>query len=292
MGTIRSLAKQHNTKQYNKIIEKYKINILKQKKLQFNNDDCNILNFREEFNHKSYNSYHSFEKEIFYKLSSVCAYIITIGKLLIKTRKMNEIDIDKINTILPLILIKEKQLNFKKYIIQNNFLCYLETDYILGEHTNIQIFNLFTGYKGTIMEPSDQQGKILHAILDIVKNVYCSNEDMETNQKLYDYFLKWFSNIIKTPYNNETGITLVGKQGCGKGRFLSIFSLILDDYYYYAESILGITQKFNDFIEGKQLIAVDETESAKKEMKRNFNNLKNKITGETIDIEIKHGKKT
>lgn len=29
----------------------------------------------------------------------------------------------------------------------------------------------------------------------------------------------------------------------------------------------------------------------KKEMKRNFNNLKNKITGETIDIEIKHGKK-
>ena len=138
-----------------------------------------------------------------------------------------------------------------------------------------RLFNLFTGYKATMLPEYDL--KIIQPVLDHLKMVICSGD-----QALYDNIMSWFAHILERP-GEKTGAFLFlysEKHGTGKN---SIFKFIADHVIgarltNEVQGMKPLTGKFNDALMGRKLIVIDETRSEGAMSKTNFDTFKSIVS--------------
>lgn len=245
-----------------------------------------ILDFKEEFNGKKYDTAKELKDDTTKKLMSVCAYIIDLDCFVIKSNG-NLKTIKRVNNCLPKILLKDsndakKEYNLQKAIIENTLLNYNSVDYILNDYKNERIFNIWKGYDADIIADVDQE--VIDVTLDLLLNVFCNGD-----RNLLRYVLTWFSNLVSTPEMNKVALVIVSeKQGTGKGTFLEFMSKILGSHCCKSISGIGqVTQKHNTCLEGRRLVIMNEVASTREEFRSNFDKLKAIITDLVIEIEPK-----
>lgn len=171
------------------------------------------------------------------------------------------------------IILDNKQL----FHIFNNFKCNFDYTY-----KNKQCFYMSRRFKAKQLETYDLS--IIQELLDFIKEIYCNNED-----KLYDYFMKWLSFIVKYPnIKSNKGIVLYSKeQGCGKGTFTNFLCEYIFGQYNTipnAQGLKSILGNNNYHMLGKKFINVNELSSIKDEFRNNFDALKSLITDKDIQI--------
>jgi hypothetical protein len=154
----------------------------------------------------------------------------------------------------------------KKWLKDNNMLCYNQTDFIplncaKPENNNIELFNLFQGYNEKINSKYNKEDevKILKPFEDLGLQL------CEGNEKYYDYLLHYMANIIQNP-TKKIGkcIILLGAQGTGKGVFLSGFSNVINKQHYYeTEKPDEIFGKHSELFLNKLVVTLNESEYSK-----------------------------
>jgi len=102
--------------------------------------------------------------------------------------------------------------------------------------------------------------------------------------------MSWLANLVQSPRDKPgSALVLVSKQGAGKGRVIDF----LTDYVFNdktCKTLQGmekLTSRFNSHLSGLLLAGVDELASARDSFRNNFDELKGRITGNTIGIERK-----
>jgi phage/plasmid-associated DNA primase len=144
------------------------------------------------------------------------------------------------------------------------------------------VFSFFRGYE--FKELPEYDIDIIQPFLNFVEEIIC-----DSNKDLYEYFINWFASIIKIPdCKLETAIQLIGEHGIGKNFLTNVLCKLLGRYA--EENICDIehvTGTFNDIIENKKLIVLNEISSVEDKY-RNNNKLKSMTTEKTITINKKY----
>ncbi len=245
-----------------------------------------ILELKEEFNNRRYESYNELKNDITQKLMSVCAYIIELECFVIKSNGKMKM-IKTVKNCLPKVLLKggegkKVECNLQKFIIENTLFNYNSVDYILNDYKHSRIFNIWKGYNADIVTEVDQE--VIDVTIDFLLNVFCDGD-----KKLLRYVLTWFSNLVSTQDINKIALVIISEQqGTGKGTFLEFMAKILGSHCFKAVTGIGpITQKHNDVIVGMRLIVMNEAASTRDEFRSNFDKMKPNITDPILDIEPK-----
>ncbi len=144
--------------------------------------------------------------------------------------------------------------------------------------------NIWKGYK--YQNTGDYNHENINHFLQHIKNIICNGDE-----KLSEYVLNWFSQIIQTPHQ-KTKVGLVWRseaEGVGKNIILDLIKKIIGSEYYYSTSNLEhLIGNFNADAEAKILINMNEClwgGDKKKEGR-----LKEFITEETLTINQKQVK--
>lgn len=271
---IRNIIAKYSDYEYEKVIS-----------FNFKNK-YDILDLKEEFNGRKYDTIKELKDEITKKLMSVCAYIIELECFVIKSNG-NLKTIKNVKNCLPKILLKGGEgkmveCNLQKYIIENTLFNYNSIDYILNDYRNSRIFNIWKGYNADIVEEINQE--VIDVTLDLLLNVFCNGD-----HQMLKYVLTWFSNIVSSSDINKVALVIVSeKQGTGKGTLLEFMAKILGSHCFKAVSGIGpLTQKHNTILEGVRLLIMNEAASTREEFRSNFDKLKSIITDPIINIEPK-----
>lgn len=151
------------------------------------------------------------------------------------------------------------------------------------------VLNMWRGFEAQKCDQNDSDG--LKMILNHIRTCWAND-----NEEVYDYIIQWFAHIVQEPhkktrkcivlYSHETQI--------GKGILLQFITEYLfgDSICEKLEQIKDLTSKFNDFLNGKLLIWVDEISSEKAIWKTSWDTLKSLISENKISIEKKyHGRR-
>lgn len=142
--------------------------------------------------------------------------------------------------------------------------------------------NLFTGFAADKLTPRPI------VLIDIIINhinILC-----EDNPIYAEYVLNFLAHIIQRPAElTRTALVFKGAQGAGKGIFFNWFGkhIIGSKYYYMTADPANITV-YNDHLNGKILINLDEARAA--DTYAAASQLKNKITEPTITLQNKYVK--
>jgi hypothetical protein len=113
-----------------------------------------------------------------------------------------------------------------------------------------------------------------------VRNIICSGEEAH-----YIYVRKWLARLIQFPWLIDTSLVLRGKQGTGKGIFVSAIGKLFGPYYAPLASIEKIIGRFNAHLKNALLIYADEAIWDGRKGQEGL--LKSLITEKTIFIEAK-----
>ena len=113
------------------------------------------------------------------------------------------------------------------------------------------------------------------------------------NYEVCEYVLNWIAKIIQEPrYKTEVALIIKGKHGSGKNTFFTnIIAHLLGNYAIANMTDMNnVIGPFNNMIEFKKLIVVNEAKASDDPMRKYLDNdrLKTTITDETIDINEKH----
>lgn len=117
-------------------------------------------------------------------------------------------------------------------------------------------------------------------------NVICGQ-----NEEIMKYLLAWMARIVQDPGGKRPGVAIVirGKEGTGKGTFMTYFGKIFGPHYLQITNQNQLTGRFNTCIQDKVLIFCDEGFFAGDKSAEGV--LKGLITEDTNNIEPK-GKDT
>jgi hypothetical protein len=137
--------------------------------------------------------------------------------------------------------------------------------------------NLFNGWGCEAIE--GDCSKIKQHILDVLA---------DGQQGLYEYIMAWFADLFQNPMNRQvTMLGFTGDPGAGKSfLFDHLFNPLLEGYTLTAENFELITGNFNDSIECKLLIQLEEAVWGGS--KANANALKLLITSTNITVNKKY----
>ncbi len=119
-------------------------------------------------------------------------------------------------------------------------------------------------------------------IMSHVRDILCDEK-----AKTYSYLRRWLACKVVTPWNKiQTLVSFYGKEGCGKGIFLSRYTDVFGNHGYICHDMMDILGKFNSILEDKVLCWIDEAVSPKsgKEVAK----LKVSITEEETRSEAKY----
>jgi hypothetical protein len=103
-------------------------------------------------------------------------------------------------------------------------------------------------------------------ILEHKKDILCSN-----NEESYNYLLPWMACKLINPWNKiHTLVSFYGKEGCGKGIFLSKYCHLFGRHGWVCHDMQDIIGRFNEILEDKILVWIDEgiSPQSKKEISR------------------------
>ena len=144
------------------------------------------------------------------------------------------------------------------------------------------ILNLFTGFAADKL--ADTQYVDIEIIL---KHITLLCED----NKIYaEYVINFLAHLVQRPAElTRTALVFKGSQGAGKGLFFNWFAkkIIGQQYYYSTADPLNITL-YNEHLNGKLLINLDEARAA--DTYASSSQLKNKITEPRITLTNKYVK--
>ena len=116
--------------------------------------------------------------------------------------------------------------------------------------------NIFTGFRYNFNENFEVDMTMIEPWLTHIKEVWAKN-----NEKLFQYILNWFANIVRDPAS-KPGIALVvkGVQGSGKSLFCNFFGewVIGGAYFAQTNESSQLVGKFNSLTENKLFIVCDE----------------------------------
>jgi putative DNA primase/helicase len=149
------------------------------------------------------------------------------------------------------------------------------------EKTELNAFNLWSGFKSQPIQNINLIRPILHHIREIWANGITER---------YNYIINWLANIIQKPWEkNGTVLVFIGAQGCGKNILCNFLmnDLIGKRYSTTIKNLNKITQRFNSLLEHKILITLDEVSNIEKNYHKTFDLLKNLITENTQQLERK-----
>lgn len=137
--------------------------------------------------------------------------------------------------------------------------------------------NLFTGFEYDDVKPSKINTDIIYKLMKHVLK----------DERQFNYVLDWMAWIIQN--RKKTLICLIlysNNHGVGKNAITSLFQKLLGSKYCCTlDTIEHLTKNFNGFMENKILCVGDEIICKNRDF---YNNLKNAITRETINIEKKN----
>ena len=164
---------------------------------------------------------------------------------------------------------------------------YDRLDFLPMQTAPKNVYNLFNGYKAEAIKQSDESLKLEDSlIIKHIKDIIC-NGDIN----VYNYFMSFMANMIQHPYKkSNVSLILKSLQGCGKDTILEYFGnhILGAEYYLNEDSIDLIFGRFNDAIDKKILIVINEASG--KDTFQMVDKLKNRITKPINMIESK-GKK-
>jgi hypothetical protein len=142
-------------------------------------------------------------------------------------------------------------------------------------------------------QPSEFEQRQLEVVTEvppIVKRVILHALGGDDQLEMYDYFLNWCSVKVKLKVCNETSIFIQGVPGTGKGL---IFNYLMRPMLGVSNTVVKrmeeMDSQFNGFLEGKQLLFVDEGEMSSFAREAILaQNFKNYITEPVISVRHMH----
>jgi hypothetical protein len=152
-------------------------------------------------------------------------------------------------------------------------------------------FNMFRGFKATLLDKDKINKSLIEPILKHIGIVLCKS-DIEN----YKYIMSYFHRIFKYP-SRKTQIIMVFKsaQGAGKGFIFNKFigDLVFGDLLYRFNTGLDfINERFNMDQAGSLLTICEEISTADDSYKSTFDKLKSMCCDEYGNYELKFGAKT
>lgn len=125
---------------------------------------------------------------------------------------------------------------------------YASLEFLPGGGCPDGVYNLF---KGFAVEPVEGDCGLY---LNHIKEVICNGESI-----LYDYVIKWMAHAIQKP-EELPGVALVlrGKQGTGKGQFVSYFGKLFGGHYKHLISMEHFLGRFSGHLKDALLMFADE----------------------------------
>ncbi|KAA6368808.1 MAG: hypothetical protein EZS28_035665 [Streblomastix strix] len=141
------------------------------------------------------------------------------------------------------------------------------------------VFSIFQGWKHKQLEEFSIESIQLY--LDLIKEVIAANDN-----NIYEYILNWISFILQHPgIKTRVAIVIRGVQGTGKNTFTHILCDLMAGYSTKnITDIEEITGNFNDVIEKKSLIVLNELKNFTEQRALNSNALKSIITDDVQRI--------
>lgn len=151
-------------------------------------------------------------------------------------------------------------------------------------------YNMFQGFEiekvesNIIMENGLNSVEVFKELIDHI--CFEKNNTFEENKKSSDYLLKWIAHMIQMPgEKNGVYVVIHGQQGSGKGTLYSFLEGLINNYAFQTSNSDHVFGRFNDVIQNKILINLDEALS--KKLFEDDGKLKNLVTEKTINIETK-----
>lgn len=180
---------------------------------------------------------------------------------------------------------KPKELTFVKYMAYaaGGLRRYKSIGFAPGS-TDRDIFNLFTGYKATLLSSYDMS-VIKRPCLHLL-NVICNGDEGN-----YEYLMRWLAFVLQHP-DRRTGVVPLlcsEVQGTGKNSIFQFLSnCVVGPHMCREVTGLGpILEKHNTVLQGRKLLGINEASSSRATFCENFDKLKSLITDDTIWIDPK-----
>lgn len=144
-------------------------------------------------------------------------------------------------------------------------------------------FNKWIPVNAKLLERYDRE--IVKPFTNFLLEIWCRG-----NKELLNYLENWIYEVFSAE-NRRAGVAIFGygKQGTGKTTLYEILVYIMGFHLGVSfEGLRPATQKHNEILVGKRLVAIEETSSLSHEMVPQLDVMKNRINGRTILIEPKY----
>jgi hypothetical protein len=156
---------------------------------------------------------------------------------------------------------------------------FITKDSIINENN----FYITEDYKATyINNINDNDIEKIQPLLDMIKKVYCNNDE-----KLYNLLMSLFSFWVCNP-NEKSGkcLILTGKQGCGKSTIIDFFSEFIfgKKICMFLKGFKELLADKNGHLSGKKFVNLNEVRSKKGDYYTNYDDLKTLISDSVIQI--------
>jgi hypothetical protein len=180
---------------------------------------------------------------------------------------------------------KTKEITFSKYIqyAAKKAQRYESIDFAPGSD-NRKMFNLFSGYKATVLDEYDIS-KIKRPLLHI-RDIICDGDE-----EVFTYYMRWLAILLEHP-DRRTGVVpflYSEAQGTGKNSIFQFISKFVVGPTYVREvvGLQPLLEKHNTVLQGRKLIVVNEASSTKDSFMSNFDKFKSIITDSSLWIDPK-----
>ena len=188
-------------------------------------------------------------------------------------------DLDKDGNVRKIL----RPIFIRDWFLFENIRCYDDVDiYPKPSLCPKNIFNLWTPFKcETYTEPYAKNDEALQIILHHIK-ILCDHDEV-----VYDYFIKWIAQMIQYPEVKTVCITLISKEGAGKGTLMRLIQKMLGEEKYFetTQPSRDVWGSFNSIM--KDAFFVNLNELSKKETMEAEGIFKGLITDEAMTINQK-----
>jgi phage/plasmid-associated DNA primase len=135
-------------------------------------------------------------------------------------------------------------------------------------------------YRGFALQPKQGSWKLME---NHIYHIICSGDD-----ECFRYLIAWMARIVQDPGGKRPGVVIVlrGKQGTGKGCFVTNFGAIFGSHFLHIISYTLVAGRFNSHFKDALLVFVDEGFWGGDKQAEGA--LKGMITEDYILIEAKH----
>ena len=141
---------------------------------------------------------------------------------------------------------------------------------------NEDVFSIFRGFD--FYESDDVDVGKIELFLNHVREIIASGNDV-----MYKYIISWIAYLIQNPgKKTKTCLLLIGDHGVGKTIFTDIIAKLFGIYADNISDIESIAGKFNDKLENKILLVINNLNDRRFKIKSMMNRIKNYISEDTV----------